>query len=644
MAKQNNSKSTLAVYGRVPLEHESQRAAYENQVAWHEKQTKRHSDWKKIEDTGAVNKLMRRRVGVYGRVSTEHESQVSAFENQIVWYDKQIERHPEWDVVDRYFDKGITGTLARKRPNFLRMIEDAKKKKFDLLITREVSRFARNTYETLKYTRMLKSLGIEVIFISDGISTFDPDGEARLTSMASNAQEESRKLSVRVVEGQKIARHVKKVLYGTGNILGYNRSGDTFVIDEEQADTVRMIFRLYIEGKGIRTIKLELTKAGRKNSAGQVKWYESTISRILENPMYIGKQYQQKTTVIDFLEHKIMKNDKSDYVVIEGDFEPIIAAEDFEKVAEIRAGRAVKNPGPKAYKASDDKWMNLMECGCGSRFQQYKWRKYKDTDEVAKGYACRNRITNNTTEYRLANGLPLEGACDRKSISEWYMELMIKDILEEMWGFRKESVIKAFELIKDSFVDDEIDNRGKVKELESKIDKYEIKVSKLIDLYTDGAIDKKVFNERKEQYNEIIKAAKEELERISGGVDLAEKNLEKKLKHIRETLEQLVDFDKERLDEDIINQLVDKVIVRNDNEFEWLLNLSDIETGDLFSFYLNEKYEVKRQRSIEIRDTKYTMAFNAVISVERAQEYRRKYGKHIKPSRWNDISYKVYVR
>jgi len=588
----------------------------------------------------------KRKVAVYGRVSSEHEAQLSAFQNQIVWYDRQIEMHTEWEVADKYFDKGITGTQAKKRTHFLRMIEDAKQGKFDLIITREVSRFARNTLETLEYTRLLKSLGIEVYFIEDGISTFDKDGEIRLTNMAANAQEESRKLSERVKAGQYIARHDKKVLYGTGNILGYNRSGETFIIDEEQAETVRMIFRLYLDGKGIRTIKLELIKAGRKNSVGQVKWYESTISRILENPFYTGKQYQQKTTVVDFLEHTVKKNDKNEYILVEGNFEAIISVEDFGKVAEVRAEKANKNPGPKSYgtKTSVDKWMNLMECGCGARFQQYKWRKYKDTDEVVKGYACRNRISNNTTEYRLKNDLPLDGVCDRKSISEWYLELMIKDTLEEMWGFRKESVLKAFELIKDSFVDDEVDNSNKVKELESKIDKYEQKISMLIDIYTDGAIDKKVFNERREQYNEVIKVAKEEMGRICGGLDLAEKNLETKLKYIRETLEQLVNFDVERLNEDIINQLVDKVIVRGDNEFEWLLNLSDIETGDLFSFYLNEKYEIKREKSMEIRDSKYTLAFNSVISIERAQEYRRKYGKHIKPSRWNDISYKVYVR
>lgn len=525
------------------------------------------------------------------------------------------------------------------------MIEDAKLGKFTLIITREVSRFARNTLETLEYTRMLKALGVEVYFISDGISTFDKDGESRLTYMAANAQEESRKLSERVKAGQHIARQ-KGILYGTGNILGYYRRKEDgkFIVDEDQAETVRMIFRLCIGGKGLRAIKVELIKAGRKNSAGEVKWYDSTISRVLQNPFYTGIQYQCQTTVVDFLEHIVVKNDKSEYVEIVGDYEPIISIKDFEKATEIRESRRSKFHGDNIIKPSNDKWMNLMECGCGSRFQQYKWRKNNNTGEVTKGYSCRNRIVNNTTEYRIKKGLPLEGACDRKTVSEWHLELMIKDILGAIWGFRKESVIKAFEIIKDSFVDDEIDNINRVHEIQSKIDKTQSKISKLIDLYTDGIINKNELNEKKDQYRNIIKTSEEELKRINGGIVLAEKTLDMKLKNIREALEQLVDFDVERLDEDMINQLVDKVIVRDDGKFEWLINLADIENQDIFSFYLNEKYEDKKEKSIEIRDSKYLMAFDSVITVERAREYRRKYGKHIKSNKWSDLSYKVYVR
>ena len=154
-----------------------------------------------------TNRDKERKMCFYGRVSTEHEAQLSALQNQMQWYDDQLRFHPNWVLTERYIDEGITGTQARKRPAFLRMIEDAKKGKFDLIVTREVCRFARNTVDTLVYTRELKSkYGIEVFFVEDNIWTMDGDGELRLTLMATLAQEESRKVSERVKAGQHISR------------------------------------------------------------------------------------------------------------------------------------------------------------------------------------------------------------------------------------------------------------------------------------------------------------------------------------------------------------------------------------------------------------------------------------------------------
>lgn len=168
-----------------------------------------------------------RTVVFYGRVSTEHEAQLSALENQMQWYNDQAKYHPNWNVIDKYIDEGITGTQAKKRPSFLRMIEDAKSGKFDLIVTREVCRFARNTVDTLNFTRELKNIGVEVYFVEDNIWTMDGDGELRLSLMATLAQEESRKVSERVKAGQRISRE-NGVLYGSGNILGYDRKpGET---------------------------------------------------------------------------------------------------------------------------------------------------------------------------------------------------------------------------------------------------------------------------------------------------------------------------------------------------------------------------------------------------------------------------------
>ena len=178
-----------------------------------------------------------RKVVIYARVSTEHKEQLEALENQLEWYKPIIESHPEWEIVEWYIDKGITGTSAEKRPRFMQMIEDAKKKMFDLIITREVSRFARNTVDTLQYTRLLKEYKVDVYFINDNIRTFDGDGELRLTIMATLAQDESRKTSVRVKAGQQTTME-NGTFFGNGNILGYDRVDKTkFVINHEQAQT-----------------------------------------------------------------------------------------------------------------------------------------------------------------------------------------------------------------------------------------------------------------------------------------------------------------------------------------------------------------------------------------------------------------------
>ena len=231
-----------------------------------------------------LDRNRQRNMVFYGRVSTEHEAQLSALENQIQWYDDQAKYHNNWTVLDKYIDEGITGTQAKKRPAFLKMLEDARAGKFDLIVTREVCRFARNTVDTLVTTRELKNIGIEVFFVEDNIWTMDGDGELRLTIMATLAQEESRKVSERVKAGQQISRQ-NGTLYGCGNILGYelkrnfdadgkwNPSENTYVINPEQAETVRMIYDMYLyEDMGASRIAQELTLRGRLNASGLNKW------------------------------------------------------------------------------------------------------------------------------------------------------------------------------------------------------------------------------------------------------------------------------------------------------------------------------------------------------------------------------------
>ena len=239
------------------------------------------------------------RVAAYARVSTDSDEQLESLKAQREHYERYIKSNPEWVFAGLYYDEGITGTQAKKRPAFMKMIEDSKTGKFDLVVTREVCRFARNTVDTLTHTRALRNLNIEVYFVDDNIWTMDGDGELRLTIMATLAQEESRKVSERVRAGQHISRS-KNILYGCGNILGYdlkrnigadgkwNPSENTYVINPEQAETVRMIFDLYKQGNGGQKIANILTERHRLNSFGIVKWSFGTILRIVGNATYKG--------------------------------------------------------------------------------------------------------------------------------------------------------------------------------------------------------------------------------------------------------------------------------------------------------------------------------------------------------------------
>ena len=226
-----------------------------------------------------------RKMVFYGRVSTEHEAQLAALKNQMHGTMTRSAIIPNWTVVDRYIDEGITGTQAKKRPAFMKMLEDARQGKFDLIVTREVCRFARNTVDALVSVRELKKLDIEVYFVEDNIWTLDGDGELRLTIMATLAQEESRKISERVLAGQAISRQ-NGVLYGTGNIIGYDRVGSTYVINEPQAEIIRLIYSMYLDGYGEKAIVNELTRRGCQNGRGEVKWDCSKVGRILKNATY----------------------------------------------------------------------------------------------------------------------------------------------------------------------------------------------------------------------------------------------------------------------------------------------------------------------------------------------------------------------
>ena len=415
------------------------------------------------------------RVAVYARVSTEHEAQVLALDNQLEWYTDIIEKNPNYIEVGRYIDEGITGTSAKKRPEFMRMIRDAEKGKFSLIITREVSRFARNTVDTLKYAERLKDMGVIVDFIGDKIRTDDPDGEFRLTLMASLAQDESRKISDRVKYGINMARQ-KGVLYGNGNILGYDRikrevAADVFVpeyvINTEQAETVRMIFDWYLQGNGVRKIQFMLEQAGRKTAEGKTNWYASVISKTLKRKFYCGllDYGQQYSDGYKTQKRKNNYGDK-DRIIIQGSHEPIVTVEEFDKVQEIMESHRKNMPNlhtgprPNGQKNKVDVWSKLLVCVCGCCFNRHKWA-HKNSRTIY-GYQCYSSVRSGTVQTRLNKGLSIEGICTSPMVPQWKLKMMAKYVFTNFITDVDEILATANRLLQKHIADNPVQDNTQI--------------------------------------------------------------------------------------------------------------------------------------------------------------------------------------
>lgn len=382
---------------------------------------------------GVGSDFQKRNVAIYARVSTEHEAQLSALENQVDWYKPIFSTRPDWTLTGRYIDEGITGTSTEKRPQFMQMIRDAKAQKFDMIITREVSRFARNTVDTLQYTRMLKECGVEVFFINDNIKTFDGDGELRLTIMATLAQDESRKTSIRVKAGQQTSMD-HGVFYGNGNILGYDRVGEAFVINPEQAKTVRMIYDMYLSGMGVTKIQYALEKEGRLTAMGKEKWFTSYISHMLQNSFYCGIITYHKEYTPDYLKQKKIKNKGVlELTKVKGSHTPIVTEEEYEQVQRIRAQRSLQYRKGNQEQITGQKphataWGRLLICQCSKRFNM----RFHKRDDRTPGvdYQCYTSVNRGSLRERKRRGLSTADTCDSPFIPGWKLKMMANHIFK----------------------------------------------------------------------------------------------------------------------------------------------------------------------------------------------------------------------
>ncbi len=616
-----------------------------------------------------------RNVVFYGRVSTEHEAQISALENQLQWYDDQAKYHPNWNVVGRYIDEGITGTQAKKRPSFLQMIEDARQGKFDLIVTREVCRFARNTVDTLMFTRELRNLDVEVFFVEDNIWTLDGDGELRLSLMATLAQEESRKVSERVRAGQRISRE-KGVLYGSGNILGYDRKpGESYTINPEQAETVKMIYELYSQGMGGSKICRMLTEARRKNASGKVKWECSSILHIIRNATYMGYICYNKSRSNNYLEQKRINNrDESTIELVKGDFPPIISEELWEKCNRIRKAKSkpsvVVNGEVKAFskRGANDFWQSKMKCKCGSSFRKDKWHQNKHKD-VTYGYSCYNRIRHGDAKKREELGLDTDGFCDMKMICEWKMDLMAKTIFDNIWVDRQAMAGQVMELIRKHYTES-VKEKGFVtlQYIQAQREKLEGKKKNILNMRAENEINADEYAQLKKEMDAEFARLSEQEKNLTEQQELT-MDFATNLERIEKALQGLCRGSDKELNQEFMGKIIESVVPESNNRFIWNIRTgadkitpfhADVngrknkaivsvdefsEEGDKPSIHKKSRIFDKLHRLLSHRTKRNLQLplFRYTFPFEEAKAFRKAQGLYLRQNQWQDLTMTVWA-
>ena len=330
------------------------------------------------------------KVASYCRVSTDKDDQANSFENQQRYFRAYIDRQPEWELYQVYADEGITGTSTKKRAAFNQMIADARMGKFELILTKEVSRFSRNILDTIAYTRELKALGVGVLFMNDGISTLEPDAELRLSIMGSIAQEESRKTSSRVKWGQ-TRRMEQGVVFGR-SLLGYDVKDGRLTVNPEGAELVRLIFHKYgVEKKGTTVIARELREAGYRTHRGGIRWNGSCIVKLLKNEKYVGDLIQKKTITPDYLTHAKKANHGEEELVIIRDHHPPIIDRELWDVVQAELKKRNRNGALGAGHSNRYIFSGKIKCGeCGASFVS-RQRKRKD-GSLSRRWSCYSAV------------------------------------------------------------------------------------------------------------------------------------------------------------------------------------------------------------------------------------------------------------
>jgi DNA invertase Pin-like site-specific DNA recombinase len=515
------------------------------------------------------------RVTYYARVSSESDEQLNSLGNQISYYEDLIRRNLAWTFVPGYIDEGLSGISTKRRENFNRMVEDAAEDKFDLIITKEISRFARNTLDSIQYTRQLLNCGVGVFFQNDNINTFDEDSELRLSIMSSIAQDELRKLSSRVKFGHRQAIK-QSVVLGNSRIFGYVKDGGRLVIDEEQAEMVRELFQLYATDEySMKQIETLFWEKGYRNLNGK-KIAHSTMSNMISNPKYKGYYVGGKVKVVDMFTKKQKFLPPEEWVMFKdetGEIVPAIVTEELWERANAvlrRRSEDVKNRQGICNHANLLTGKLFCTC-CGTAYYRRE-SKDKDGNKNSK-WVCSGKIKNG------------KDSCPSFPIYESEIIPLLFQVFRDTRDVSAAMMVEYEQMYRNMTSDGELTHL--IEKQESVIDLANRKKSKLLQLVTGDNITDADFKEMTAQCNAEIKAAEAELADLRSRQESSEEfrvHMEKVRKVLRDAEQNCANG---VITKDFIDTFIDKIFVTPEGDGSLRLDIR-IFTGDSTAKYLEK--------------------------------------------------------
>lgn len=528
------------------------------------------------------------RVTFYARVSSESDEQLNSLGNQISYYESYIKKNKAWTFVQGYIDEGISGISTKHRENFNRMIDDAGKDMFDLIITKEISRFARNTLDSIQYTRQLLGYGVGVYFQNDGIRTFDDDAELRLSIMSSIAQDELRKLSSRIKFGHQQA--IKNgVVLGNSRIFGYKKENKRLVIDEDEAKMVRELFELYASNKySMKNIEEIFWNKGYRNRNGN-KIAHTTMSNMISNPKYKGYYVGNKVKVVDMFTKKQKFLPPEEWVMFKdeaGDIVPAIVSEEIWD----KANSILK-------KRSDDVKCRQGICNhtnilTGKLFCTQCGLPYYRKDSKSR---CNNSDSRWVCSGKIKNG---KDSCDSFAIYESELIPIIYDVFKSTKDLSN-AMIAEYEkmyrsLTQDGNIYKAIDNENQ------KIEKFLKQKNKLLELVAEDNISNSDFKSMTEHCNAEIKHAQEEIIRLEDQIK-SNKEFSDHMNKIKAALRAAEsDVSNGTVSREFIDGFIDKIFVTPETPDSMRIDIK-IFTGDSTSEYIG-KLNFKSKRKVVFND------------------------------------------